>query len=205
MNVPSDKIPAHDLQSFDNAEAAVVRMRQIYDLATNTITSRFIEYGGAPDFKTQIRECYPYVLKRVDREAERLDTRSSFGFCHELADQMGDAEESLESGGVRRRGGDGGGFGAKCAGDVGKLSDNRRGGDGGAVAIGTVTGVPQPGHLACFPAASSPTRNSFWHCGQRNSIAMWFAPGRDSQSWFVAEFAIRTPTGCAIPAVKAAT
>ncbi len=84
MNVPSDKIPAHDLQSFDNADAAVARMREIYDLATNTITSRFIEYGGSPDFKTQIRECYPYVLKRVDREAERLDSRTSFGFCHEL-------------------------------------------------------------------------------------------------------------------------
>jgi AMP nucleosidase len=84
MNVPSDKIPARDLQPFDNAEAAVERLKALYDSATNTITTRFIEYSRNEDFRSEVRECYPYVLKRVDREAAQLDSRVSFGFCHEV-------------------------------------------------------------------------------------------------------------------------
>jgi len=65
-------------QAFDNAEAAVARLEEIYAIATDFLCRRFMEVmeGGAP--AGRIRAYYPEIRLTTSSYAQ-VDTRLSFG------------------------------------------------------------------------------------------------------------------------------
>lgn len=81
--IPSDRIPARDLTAFSTAEGAVDRLCALYDGAVGALVARFEDYAGDAGFSGEVRECYPYVLKRVDHPAASLDVRDSYGSCQD--------------------------------------------------------------------------------------------------------------------------
>src|ERR1700709_1249761 len=75
MLVPPFIAPAH----FDDADAALARVREIYDasVAHLRVSLRAFVNGRAP--AGRVRACYPFVRVHTDTVA-RADSRLSYGF-----------------------------------------------------------------------------------------------------------------------------
>ncbi|MFC7334266.1 AMP nucleosidase [Rhodocista pekingensis] len=67
------------IESFQDAEAALRRVAELYDAAAGHLRDRFAAFAGGADLGGRVRACYPFVQLRVQHEP-RVDSRLSFGF-----------------------------------------------------------------------------------------------------------------------------
>jgi len=66
-------------ERFDDAAAAVARLREIYEANTAFLRERFRAFAAGETLSRRVRACYPYVAIRTDSYT-RVDTRLSYGF-----------------------------------------------------------------------------------------------------------------------------
>ncbi|HYE50010.1 MAG TPA: AMP nucleosidase [Azospirillaceae bacterium] len=67
------------VETFDDADAALARVQQLYDTATGHLRERFKAFATGADMPGRVRACYPFVQVRVDHEP-RVDSRLAYGF-----------------------------------------------------------------------------------------------------------------------------
>ena len=75
LNNPSFIAPTH----FDNAHAALERVRLIYDSSTEWLRDKLQRFINGEEMNRQVRACYPFVRVHTDTVA-RADSRLSYGF-----------------------------------------------------------------------------------------------------------------------------
>jgi AMP nucleosidase len=66
-------------QRFDDPEAALARVREIYDAGVGHLREALRRYTGGDDTIGRVRACYPFVRVETDTVA-RADSREAFGF-----------------------------------------------------------------------------------------------------------------------------
>ena len=66
-------------QRFDNPEAALARVREIYDASVHHLRDALRQFVGGTDFADHVRACYPFARVRTDTVV-RADSRLSYGF-----------------------------------------------------------------------------------------------------------------------------
>lgn len=72
-------IPVGSCEKFNDADAALAWVREIYDTHTAYLRERFAAFARGEELKERVSACYPYVQISTDRTA-RVDTRLSYGF-----------------------------------------------------------------------------------------------------------------------------
>ncbi len=71
--------PAIATEAFTDADAAVVRLEEIYDRNTQFLRDCFEAYLNGQAFTSHVRACYPFVRMTTATHA-RLDSRLAYGF-----------------------------------------------------------------------------------------------------------------------------
>lgn len=73
-------VPAHDIQSFRDAKAAIQRIEEIYRTSIEQNRRAFKKFAAGKSIKSPVKAFYPYVFIRVESEVKDLDPRLSYGF-----------------------------------------------------------------------------------------------------------------------------
>jgi AMP nucleosidase len=73
-------IPAHDIQSYRDAERALQRIKEIYHSSIEKNMRAFKEFASGRFIQTPVDAFYPYLFIKVDKEVKNLDPRLSYGF-----------------------------------------------------------------------------------------------------------------------------
>jgi AMP nucleosidase len=71
--------PKFSTQRYDNAQAAVARITELYDSQINYLRDALHRFVGGETFKQHVRAKYPFVRIHTDTVA-RADSRLSYGF-----------------------------------------------------------------------------------------------------------------------------
>ena len=66
-------------ESFDDPDAAVERVREIYQAGVDHLRKHLHDFVGRPHAASHVRACYPSVRVHTDTVA-RADSVSSYGF-----------------------------------------------------------------------------------------------------------------------------
>jgi len=78
----TDRVPgAAPVEAFNDPEAALARIRALYDEATGYLRDRFQAFARGEDLPGRVRACYPFVQVGIQTEP-RIDGRLAYGFVH---------------------------------------------------------------------------------------------------------------------------
>ncbi|WP_207480142.1 AMP nucleosidase [Arenibaculum pallidiluteum] len=66
-------------ERFDDADAALARITEIYEANTAYLRERFARYAAGEEIHGRVHACYPFARIRTESHT-RIDTRNSFGF-----------------------------------------------------------------------------------------------------------------------------
>ncbi|MCY1338224.1 AMP nucleosidase [compost metagenome] len=81
MNAPvfSSAHPADQLAEFSDADAALARIREIYDASVGAVRARFDAFASGKPLPSAAHACYPYLGISVNIETMVTDSRPSWG------------------------------------------------------------------------------------------------------------------------------